>query len=341
MPESPSRFSWVTKLARVWTVLALVLVGLAMAATVARVVTAALQRAQLQVLLWWALALLGEAVVAGAIVILFGLVQAIVANEHVLEASLDRAKRLESIHEAVHQSTRRLVDLARMSDAAKSLLFRDREVEAMHELLLDDLIRQDYAKAEALVNDIERRFGYVDQVQRMRGEIAAARETTVEQKVDAGVQRIRKFIDRHDWAQATRNTRRLLKILPGSAKIAAVPQMIRQAQIAHKRDLLKAYGEAVRNGDIDRSIELIRELDKYLTPQEAAALEDSARGVFRAKLHNLGVQFAIRATEEQWLEAVDIGEQIINEYPNSRMAQEVRTKMETLRTLAAAKQAQA
>ena len=106
------------------------------------------------------------------------------------------------------------------------------------------------------------------------------------------------------------------------------------AQARHKRDLLAAYGEAVRNGDIDRSIELLRDLDKYLTPQEGAAMEESARGVFRAKLHNLGVQFSIRVTEEQWREAVQIGRQIVEEYPNSRMAQEVRMKMETLQALA-------
>ena len=53
---------------------------------------------------------------------------------------------------------------------------------------------------------------------------------------------------------------------------------------------------------------------------------ESARGVFRAKLHNLGVQFAIRVTDQNWSEALVIGEQIMDEYPNTRMAQEVQEK---------------
>jgi outer membrane protein assembly factor BamD (BamD/ComL family) len=63
-------------------------------------------------------------------------------------------------------------------------------------------------------------------------------------------------------------------------------------------------------------------------------MEESARGVFRAKLHNLGVQFAICVTDQRWAEAIEVGEQIISEYPNTRMASEVRSKMDQLRARA-------
>lgn len=338
MPDRPSRFTWVVKLARFWAILTLALIGLAIAVTIARGITSLRQGVEVEPLLWWILALVGEAAAAVLVALLYGLVETVVANERAVEAGLDRAKRLESVAEAVLESTRRLVDLSQMSDAGKSLVFRDREIEALNELIHEYVIRQDETKAEALVAQVEKRLGYADQVERMRSELAAARETTIDQKVDAAIQRINQFIEKQDWAQAMRHTRRLLAALPDNPKVAALPQLVRSARIKHKRGLLQDYGEAVKTGDIDRSIELIRELDKYLTPQEGAALQESARGVFRAKLHNLGVQFAIRVTEENWDEAISIGEQIINEYPNSRMAQEVRTKMETLRTLAAAKQ---
>jgi hypothetical protein len=95
---------------------------------------------------------------------------------------------------------------------------------------------------------------------------------------------------------------------------------------------LKQYDEAVKRNDVDYSIQLLKELDMYLPPQEAAALEESARGVFRAKLHNLGVQFAINVTDKQWAKAVATGEEIMMEFPNTRMAQEVREKMDLLRS---------
>jgi hypothetical protein len=146
------------------------------------------------------------------------------------------------------------------------------------------------------------------------------------------------IIARADWARATREAARMRSAFPTNSKIAALPQRIETARMKHKRDLLQAYGEAVRKNDVDASIELLKELDRYLSPQEGAALQDSARGVFKAHLHNLGVQFAIRVAETQWKEAITVGGEIIKEFPNSRMAHEVRSKMEQLRQRAGVSQ---
>jgi len=87
---------------------------------------------------------------------------------------------------------------------------------------------------------------------------------------------------------------------------------------------------SVQRNEVDRGIALLRQLDQYLTPNEAAALEESARGVFRAKLHNLGVQFSLAVTEHNWRDAIDAGKQIIDEFPNTRMAREVNERMHVL-----------
>jgi hypothetical protein len=78
---------------------------------------------------------------------------------------------------------------------------------------------------------------------------------------------------------------------------------------------------------VDKGIEILRELDQYLTKNEAAALEESARGVFRTKLHNMGLQFSLAVTEHNWRDALALGRQIMEEFPNSRMASEVRERI--------------
>ena len=45
----------------------------------------------------------------------------------------------------------------------------------------------------------------------------------------------------------------------------------------------------------------------YLTPNEALALQEAAKDVFRTKLHNLGVQFALAVSDKQWSNALEIG----------------------------------
>ena len=94
--------------------------------------------------------------------------------------------------------------------------------------------------------------------------------------------------------------------------------------------LLASWDQAVQNGEVDRGIELLRQLDQYLSSSEAAALAESARGVFKAKLQNLGVKFSIAVTEKNWSVALQAGRQIIAEFPNSRMAEEVKAKLEIL-----------
>ena len=336
MADGSSRFAWVAKLAKVWAVSSLVLLAAAFIATIMTLVMQAMGDIYLHTVLWLVLALLGEVAAAVLVLVVCGVVETIVQNERAVESGAESLRRIESLAEALHESNRWLVDLAQMSDAAKSLLFRQHEAEAMDELLREALIAQDYAKAEALVEEVGQRLGYAEHVQRMREQIAAAKDTSIEQKVDAALDHIGGLIEAHDWSKALRQSGRLLKLLPGNPKVANLPQIIRDAQARHKRELLQAYGDAVAVSDIDRSIELLKELDNYLTPQEAAALAESARGVFKAKLHSLGVQFAIRVTEQNWIQAAHAGEQIIREYPNSRMAEEVRQKMDQLRTRAAA-----
>jgi len=338
MPERQSRFQWVVRCVKIWSILALALL---LAALV--VVTVLAWQADpiknLNILIMWVTGLIALPVVGLWVFIIRGVIESLIANESGVQDVADHVKRLESLTEALHESSKDMVDLQQMSETAKSLLYRRREIEAMNEVLHEHLIRQDYASAEKFVDDIEKHLGYAGQVERMRSEVAEARDTTIDQKVESALKRINRSIAAHDWGQAVRQAQRLMQLLPDNPKVAPLMQQVREARAAHKRSLLQAYGEAVKKSDIDRSIELIHELDKYLTPQEAAALEESARGVFRAKMHNLGVQFAIRVTDEQWAEAIAIGEEIIAEYPNSRMAREVRDKMEQLASLAAEKAA--
>ena len=247
-----------------------------------------------------------------------------------------RLGRLESLLEDMAKSARREADLAALSDQSKALLYRDREIEAFREAIHEDVMRQDYRSAAALIDTIEKRLGYVEEAARLREEVEAGRKATLQERINHAIARIEKHIEAKDWARATRESQRLAHLFPENSKIASLPEHIEGGRIHTKRDLLQAYGEAVRKNDVDRGIELLRELDHYLTPQEAAALEESARGVFRAKLHMLGVQFAIKVTESQWVEAVTVGEEIIREFPNTRMTQEVRQKMDSLKAKAAA-----
>jgi len=108
------------------------------------------------------------------------------------------------------------------------------------------------------------------------------------------------------------------------------------ARDKRKRELLRQYAEAVRKEDFNRGIELLKELDKVITPQEGAALAKSAERLFKARLKHLTVIYLTHVTQESWTAAIAVSKTIINEFPNSHMAQEIRDRMPELTKRAAA-----
>jgi len=263
------------------------------------------------------------------------LAKILVANGKSAQHSVGSLERIEAVLQSQSQDIRSMAGLACLSDQAKSLIYHENEISAMSEMVNAMLMKQDQASAEGLLERMEQGMGMAEEAAQLREEIAATHQATVDEKIDAAINRIHTILKRRDWAQAKREADRLKKIFPENPKIKSLPRVIVEARNSVKRHLLKEYGEAVRVNDIERSIDMLKELDKYLTPQEAAALSDSARDVFKKKLHNLGVQFAIAVTDMQWAGAVESGEEIMRDYPNSRMAREVNEKIDMLREYAA------
>lgn len=335
MSNQAERFDWVAKLARAAMFATLTLLGLAFFGSAAGIVFYAIGGEW--ILMGASIAgLLAALVTASWVILCYGWVKIGVAIEGDVSAAASRLSRVETLLEDQVVSSKKLIELTALSDQARSLLYRDRELDAFREALQDNLMRQDYNSAESLINTIESRFGNTSEATRMRAEMEASRKGTLDERIGDAVSRIQGIIDAHDWVRALRETQRVLRLFPDNPNVTALPGKIEAGRARHKRDLLEGYGDAVKKNDVDHSIELLKELDRYLTPQEAAAMEESARGVFKAKLHNLGVQFAIHVTDRQWGKAVATGEEIMRAYPNTRMAYEVSQKMDLLRSRAAA-----
>ncbi len=346
MPEETNRFEWVVRVARLVFVGTLAILIIAIIASVAMAVLTlagppggsdgvSISGAQSGPLgttesMLWVVLVAAEMVALMWSVVLYGVIRSLAAWRGATTSLGSRIDRVETLMDEASRGIRELAELAPLSDRAKRLLHREREVEALREAIHEDIIRQDYARAEDLANTIEAELGYAAEAVELRAEIAKSRNATVEEKIDLAIARIDELCNDRKWARALRETHRVLRLFPENPKVAALPDRIMEARNNVKRQLLQSYGEAVRKNDVDNGVKLLQELDAYLTPQEGAALQESARGVFKARLHNLGVQFAICVTDQRWQDAITAGEAIIAEFPNSRFAQEVRGKMQLL-----------
>lgn len=240
------------------------------------------------------------------------------------ENSLDALKRLEPMIKTISVNSQ-------ISDATKSIANREVEREALRQAIREEMLTGEVEAAQYLITEMERRFGYHQEAQNLREEMTQMREMTIEDKIGEAVAHINKMMDEHRWARAAKEAERLLKLFPKHERIASLPGELNRRRETRKQDLLKQWKLAVEREEVDRAVTVLTELDQYLTKQEAQTLQDSVRHVFKTRLVNLGVQFGLAASEARWRDALEVGVQIRQEFPNSRMAHEVAAKLETLR----------
>jgi hypothetical protein len=137
------------------------------------------------------------------------------------------------------------------------------------------------------------------------------------------------------WGQALQEAQRIMALFPNDSRVQHLPQEIESRKQACKKKLMDEWKEAVARHDVDGSIEILKHLDTYLSSAEAEGMQETARGVFKEKIGLLRTQFTMAVQDHRWAEAIRLGEVITTEFPNTKMAQEVRDMMESLRQRAA------
>ncbi len=106
-----------------------------------------------------------------------------------------------------------------------------------------------------------------------------------------------------------------------------------------KEELLEQWREAVAEEDSERAIEALKDLAEHLTPEEARAMEPDARAMFKHRRRKLGLSFTLAIESHDFRDALRIGQTILDEYPNSRMAGEIKGKLDDLAQKAADQEA--
>lgn len=243
----------------------------------------------------------------------------------------DLAAPLQERLQQLNISLNQIGDQQLLSDRAKAVAYREKDREALRRAINEEISRQDWEAAMALANDIEREFGYKQEADRLRSEINQRWQEVARRQINDVVSQIDRHARAEQWQEAFRSAERLLQQFPNDPQVRGLPQDIENRRRGRKQQLIDSLREAEARHDVDGGMELLRQLDMYLTPQEAEHLRDSARNVIREKLNSLRTQFSVAVQDHKWTEAVNVGEEIMRDFPNTKIAEEVRERMETMR----------
>jgi uncharacterized membrane protein YfbV (UPF0208 family) len=262
------------------------------------------------------------AVFAG-LLLFYEIVHSLKKNGEKLDNAVETLSRQNNLLAQVSQA-------CRLSDTAKEIVFRDSEQMELGEAALTKLHQHDFEIAESMIEAMAEHPKYMELADRLKRMSEKYRSATEEGRVNQIISHIENLFDKKLWIQAATQTENLIKMFPYSEKTKTMPVKLQERKDLQKRELLAEWDLAVREKNTDRSLEILKELDFYLTPTEALALQESASTVFKTKLHNLGVEFSVAVAEKNWKKALETGRDIVQNFPNSRMAVEIRGKLDIL-----------
>jgi hypothetical protein len=270
----------------------------------------------------------------GAMISLFALLTMLSRVIKILEALRDNSTKLEELTgalEKIHTGLTQINHSTRISETAKAIAFRESDRQSLREAVFEKLQMQDFEAANVIIDEIATRSEYEELADQLRTQAEQYRNANDQERLNQIITHIEKLLTECQWARASAQIEGLIRNYPESEQAKAMRQVLQDKKQERKKILLAAWDDAVTHEETDRSLDILKELDQYLTPNEALALQEAASDVFRTKLHNLGVQFSISVTEKRWTDALDIGQQIINNFPNSKMSEEIRAKLHVLK----------
>lgn len=226
-----------------------------------------------------------------------------------------------------------------LSETAKRIAYRHEDIDLLRSTIRADIDKKDFDAALVLVSEIGSTYGHKEEAEEYREQIIAARTAEMEQKVERAMAKLDELLAAHKFEEATHEAHKIHRLYSESPQVHGIQRKVTHAREQYKHDLEREFLEAAKVDNVDRAVELLKELDKYLTEQEAEPFRETARGVIGKQRENLGVQFKIAVHDKEWVRSVSVGEQIIREFPNSRMADEVRGMLDLLRERAAGQRA--
>jgi hypothetical protein len=226
---------------------------------------------------------------------------------------------------------RALNNHASLSNDARRVLNRQAERDLLRLAIEEDIESRNWDAAMVLVKELADNFGYRADAEEFRRKIDQARYQTVDREVSDAIGYLDGLIIQRRWDEALVDAARIQRLYPDSPRVEPLKSRVEDARSLYRKELERRFLQAAQEGRPEEAMMLMKELDPYLTVTEAEPLREMARGVIGMARDTLGASFKMAVQDRQWREAARIGDRIIAEFPNSRMASEVRDVIDGIR----------
>ena len=217
-----------------------------------------------------------------------------------------------------------------LSDSGRHVLARRHELELLRRAIDQDIAEGAFDSANVLVRRLAEVHGARADAEELRLRIEQARATGMDRSVHDAVEHFEEVLRNFRWTEAYAEAARLERLYPESPRVVELRERVDTARLVHRRDLERRFLNAADGDNPEEALTLLKELDQYLTPADAPRYEEAARRVIARAREQLGDRFKHAVKDHHWAQAVTLGQQLMTEFPNSHMSDEVREMMPML-----------
>ena len=227
-----------------------------------------------------------------------------------------------------------LMEALQLSENAKRVLFRDRELDLLRRTIQDDMVTGDVHAALMLCDQMGAEFGAVQEAENLRSQIQLALHNQHQSQIKQELKLLDELLSQHKWVEAYQYAAKMRRLYPETPLLHGIEQHIADARVQYRHTLEAKFVEAAEKNNVEVAMELLKELDRYLTPDEARMFMETADTVITKYRETLGARFKMAVSDRRWTEAIGFGDAITSQFPNTTMAKEVRELLDTIQSRA-------
>lgn len=224
-----------------------------------------------------------------------------------------------------------LVQQLSLPEDARRVTDRHFARDVLRRAIEEEITAGQYEAAIALIERLGVDHGLRQEAEAFRRRIEDARSPARDADLQIEIQQLDELIGAKRWDVAFADAGRILRLYPESPKAQRLQERVEQARSAHKAELLRTFEAATAEGRLDDAMATLKQLDEFLTEMEAEPLRETARAIIARTRESLGADFRHAVQERRWTDAAELGTRIVEEFPNTRMAAEVREVLAGIR----------
>lgn len=217
-----------------------------------------------------------------------------------------------------------------MSEPTRSLLVRQREIDVFRKQIETAIGEGDWPVANQLIGTYEQHFADKATADAFRTRLWSAREAADDREVRQRISDIRRLTDEANFPAAELALTRLSSDHPDDKRLDDLRSTLAKAQRRHREGLEERFRQLLADKRFEEAAPLLEEMP-WLEPDTLAGYREQWKECVRQAQHEARQLFSTAVKDRQWARAAEHGELILARFPDTVLANEVRTVIETLR----------